>query len=172
MDATDQPQFTFKQPYLLRRFLPSVKHLVTAFYASKGDFSTRASKMFEHRTRPLLPRKIFVLRVLRSLLLALGIIGFSLGLGILGYHFCAGLSWLDALLNASMILTGMGPVNELHTVAAKLFASFYALFSGVVFITSVALLLTPVIHRLLHKFHLEAEGAEEDRKEQRQKRDK
>ncbi len=127
--------------------------------------------MFEHRTRPLLPRKVFALRVLRSLAIALGIIGVSLGLGIFGYHFCAELSWLDALLNASMILTGMGPVNELHTVAGKWFASFYALFSGVVFITSVAVLLAPVIHRLLHKFHLEGESAEDDRKERRRERD-
>jgi len=128
--------------------------------------------MFDHRTRPLPTRKVFVLRVLRSVAIAVGTIGFSLGLGIVGYHVFAGLSWLDALLNASMILTGMGPVNELHTVAAKLFASFYALFSGVVFITSVALLLTPVIHRLLHKFHLEAESAEEDQKERGRRREK
>jgi hypothetical protein len=116
--------------------------------------------MFEHRTKPLLPRKVFALRVLRSLALALGIIGVSLGLGIVGYHFCAGLSWVDALLNAAMILTGMGPVNELQTVGAKLFASFYALFSGVVFVTSVAVLLAPVIHRFLHKFHFESEGSD------------
>lgn len=123
--------------------------------------------MFEHRTKPLLPGKVFALRVLLSLALALGIIGISLGLGILGYHFCAGLSWLDSLLNAAMILTGMGPVNVLDTVAGKLFASFYALFSGVVFITSVAVLLAPVIHRFLHKFHLEPESPEEERKERR-----
>ena len=111
--------------------------------------------MSERRREPLLPRRVFVLRVLRSLAMAFGIIGLSLGLGIFGYHFCEGLSWLDALLNASMILTGMGPVNELHTVRGKLFASFYALFSGVVFITSVALLLAPVVHRFLHKFHFD-----------------
>ena len=123
--------------------------------------------MFEPRTKPLLPRKVFVFRVLRSLALALGIIGVSLGLGILGYHFCAGLSWLDALLNAAMILTGMGPVDVLHTVAGKLFASCYALFSGVVFITAVALLLAPVFHRFLHKFHLESESSDADRQEPR-----
>lgn len=80
--------------------------------------------MFEHRTRPLLPGKVFVLRVLRSLALAFGLIGVSLGLGIFGYHFCAGLSGLAALLNAAKILSGMGPVNELHTAGGKLFASF------------------------------------------------
>ncbi len=104
--------------------------------------------------------------MLRSLALALGIIGVSLGLGIFGYHFCAGLSWLDALLNASMILTGMGPVNELRTTAGKLFASFYALFSGVVFITSVAVMLAPMVHRFLHKFHFELESLENDQREQ------
>ena len=119
--------------------------------------------MFEPRTKPLLPRKVFVFRVLRSLALALAILGVSLGLGVFGYHVCAGLSWVDALLNASMILSGMGPVNELDTVAGKLFASFYALFSGVVFITAVAVLLAPVFHRFLHKFHLESGSPEADR---------
>ncbi len=81
----------------------------------------------------------------------------SLGLGMLGYHFFGDLSWIDALLNAAMILTGMGPVDPLHTVVAKLFASFYALFSGIVFITTAGVLLAPVMHRFLHKFHLEIE---------------
>ena len=121
--------------------------------------------MIALQTKPLLPRKNFVIRVLRSLTLALGIIGVSLALGVAGYHFCEGLSWLDSLLNASMILTGMGPVSELHTVADKLFASFYALFSGVVFITSVAILLAPLVNRFLHKFHLEFSSPEDDRKE-------
>ncbi len=83
------------------------------------------------------------------------IIGFCLGVGVLGYHVFAGLSWLDALLNASMILTGMGPVDPMKTTAAKLFASFYALFSGVAFISIIGVLLAPVVHRFLHRFHLE-----------------
>ncbi len=86
----------------------------------------------------------------------------SLALGVLGYHLIAGLSWLDALLNASMILTGMGPVNEIATAAGKLFASFYALFSGVAFLTIVAVLLAPAVHRFLHRFHLELAGDPED----------
>ena len=122
--------------------------------------------MSAHRTKPLPPRKVFVVRMLRSLALALGILGVSLALGVFGYHVCAGLSWLDALLNASMILTGMGPVNELHTTSGKLFASFYALFSGVVFITSVAVMLAPMVHRFLHKFHFELESLEDDQREQ------
>ncbi len=86
----------------------------------------------------------------------------SLGLGVLGYHLLGGLSWLDALVNASMILTGMGPVNVVATVAGKLFASFYALFSGVAFLTIVAVLLAPVVHRFLHRFHLDLAGDPED----------
>jgi len=108
----------------------------------------------------LLPRKVFFLRVLRGLALSLGIIGASLGLGILGYHFCGELDWLDSLLNAAMILSGMGPVNELHTAGGKLFASFYALYSGVAFVTAVSVLLAPVLHRFLHKFHLDSESSD------------
>jgi len=79
----------------------------------------------------------------------------SLCLGILGYHFIAGFTWINALLNASMILSGMGPVGELPSNGAKVFASFYALFSGVVFISSSGLLLAPMFHRVLHRFHVE-----------------
>jgi hypothetical protein len=86
--------------------------------------------------------------------------GFSLTMGMCGYHFYERLSWLDALLNASMILSGMGPVNDMQTNAGKLFASFYALFSGVVFITSLAVLIAPILHRFLHKFHLEEGNSE------------
>jgi hypothetical protein len=83
------------------------------------------------------------------------LIGVSLGLGVLGYHFIAHLAWIDALLNASMILTGMGPVNPLGTTAAKLFASAYALFSGLILISASGIVLTPIFHRVLHRFHLE-----------------
>lgn len=108
-----------------------------------------SSKPKPHRRRP------FHQRFLLALGVASGLIGFSLALGILGYHFIAGLGWIDAVLNASMILTGMGPVNALSTDAAKLFASAYALFSGVVFISATGILLTPIFHRVLHRFHLE-----------------
>lgn len=102
-----------------------------------------------HRRRP------FYHRFLLALALSGGLIVFSLGLGILGYHFIAGLNWVDSLLNAAMILTGMGPVNPLSADAAKLFASAYALFSGVVFITATGILLSPIFHRVLHRFHIE-----------------
>lgn len=102
-----------------------------------------------HRRRP------FLHRFLLALGLSAGIVGFSLGLGTLGYHFIARLNWVDSLLNASMILTGMGPVDTLNSAAAKLFASGYALFSGLVFITATGILLAPIFHRVLHRFHLE-----------------
>ncbi len=84
-----------------------------------------------------------------------GLVAVSLLIGIVGYHFMAGLGWIDALLNASMILTGMGPVTELRSDAAKVFASAYALFSGVAFITATGILLTPMFHRVLHRFHMD-----------------
>ncbi len=89
----------------------------------------------------------------------------SLALGMIGYHLVAGLSWIDALVNASMILTGMGPVDQMTSVGAKLFASFYALFSGVAFLTIVAVLLAPAVHRFLHRFHLDLAGDAEDGKQ-------
>jgi hypothetical protein len=96
-------------------------------------------------------------RLLRNVAIAVGIVMLSLAIGTAGYHFLAGLSWIDALLNSSMILTGMGPVNELNTPKAKLFAAAYALFSGVVFLTMVAVLFAPLLHHFLHRFHLEFE---------------
>ena len=102
-----------------------------------------------------LPGRPFYHRFLLALALAGGMIGCSLSLGILGYHFIAGLRWVDALLDASMILSGMGPVSPLTSDAAKVFASAYALFSGVVFISSTGVLLSPVFHRVLHRFHIE-----------------
>jgi hypothetical protein len=116
--------------------------------------------MFEHRTAPLLSRNHFVIRCLTYAGVALALIFSSLGIGVLGYHHFAGLGWLDSLLNASMILTGMGPVDPMTTSGAKLFASAYALFSGVVFLTSVAFVLAPPLHRLLHRFHLDLEDKE------------
>ena len=97
----------------------------------------------------------FILKFLRALMLAGLLIVFSLGVGMLGYHYLAGFDWVDSLLNASMILTGMGPVGTLSTDAAKIFASAYALFSGVAFITATGILLSPMFHRVLHKFHID-----------------
>jgi hypothetical protein len=119
--------------------------------------------MYEHRSRPLIPRIEFFVRILCHGMLAVGILLVALSIGILGYHWFEGMSWVDALLNASMILGGMGPVNPLYTVGGKLFASAYALFSGVVFIGVMGILLAPFAHRLMHRFHLEVgvEGNED-----------
>jgi len=111
--------------------------------------------MYEHRSHPLLSRAKFARRVFRHLLLALLAIGVALGIGVIGYHCIGDLSWIDSLLNASMILGGMGPVDPLHSSAAKLFASFYALFSGLAFIGIASLMVAPFAHRLLHRFHIE-----------------
>lgn len=113
--------------------------------------------MFEHYSQPVATQAEFTQRMLRYGLITAGIILFSLGLGILGYHYFESLSWIDSLLNASMILGGMGPVDTLQTNAGKLFASFYALYSGIVLLASVGILFTPIFHRLLHRFHLEIE---------------
>lgn len=114
---------------------------------------------FERRHEPLLPRRIFIQRVLIFLGFSLLIIGCSLGIGIVGYHYTEHLSWLDSLLNASMILGGMGPVDTIKTDAGKLFASFYALFSGMVFLVAAGVLLAPVVHRFLHAFHVAPDDA-------------
>jgi hypothetical protein len=111
--------------------------------------------MYEHRHQPLIPFRIFLRRILHNVFIAGAVAATALGIGILGYRFTENLPWIDALLNASMILGGMGPVSELHTTAGKLFASWYALFSGVVFITSAGILVAPLLHRFLHHFHLE-----------------
>ena len=114
--------------------------------------------MLEYHNRPLLPFHQFLKRVLRYGGFALILLGFSLGAGVIGYHYINEISWLDALLNSSMILTGMGPVDPMKNDAAKWFASFYALFSGVVFLSTVAVFLTPIVHRFLHKHHLDEES--------------
>jgi len=101
------------------------------------------------------PHPAFVRRVARSAAVSTALLGVSLGVGVVGYHAIAGLEWIDALLNASMILTGMGPVSPLPSAGAKLFASAYALFSGVVFIASTGLIVAPLAHRFLHRFHIE-----------------
>ncbi len=107
------------------------------------------------KTETLAPLRKFWTRMMLSLLLAFGVVSFTLVIGVIGYHQFAGLSWIDSILNASMILTGMGPVDPMPTTAAKLFASGYALFSGVVFLSAVGLVLSPIFHRILHKFRLD-----------------
>ena len=111
--------------------------------------------MFEHKSQPVAPRAAFIRRMICSFGLAVGMIAVALGIGIGGYRWIAGLPWVDAILNASMILGGMGPVDHLDTNAAKLFASAYAIFSGLMFISIMGVVLAPVIHRIIHKFHMD-----------------
>jgi hypothetical protein len=111
--------------------------------------------MYERHIEPLLPIRRFFRRLLIHSLAALALTMVALGIGVLGYHLTEGLPLLDSLLNASMILGGMGPVNLIQTDAGKLFASFYALFSGMVFLGIAGILLAPIAHRLLHWMHLE-----------------
>jgi hypothetical protein len=109
---------------------------------------------FEHKSKPLLPWQAFIGRLTKHFLGATSLIFSALGIGVLGYHELESLPWIDSLLNASMILGGMGPVDPVKTVAGKLFASFYALFSGIVFLVAVGVIFAPLFHRFLHKFHL------------------
>ena len=115
---------------------------------------------YEHRSQPIVPRPVFLRRVAFHAAAAAALVATSLAVGVVGYRSIAGMSWIDALLNASMILGGMGPVNALDSDAAKLFASAYALFSGIVFVITAGILVAPVAHRLLHRLHVEGETDE------------
>ena len=111
--------------------------------------------MFERKHEKLAPLPVFVKRMAESVVMACVLIAAALFIGIAGYHWIAGLGWVDSLLNASMILGGMGPVNALAASGAKIFASGYALFSGLVFIAVMGIILAPAAHRMLHKFHID-----------------
>jgi hypothetical protein len=117
--------------------------------------------MFEHRKQPLISPAEWRRRVAHSSLIAGVVIVVALSIGVLGYHFLGELGWLDSLVNASMILGGMGPVDHIDTNAGKFFASFYALFSGVIFIGTFGVLIAPWAHRMLHRFHAVDEQDEE-----------
>ena len=112
--------------------------------------------MFEQRSSPLLPRQAFYRRVAICFLMSQALVAVALGIGMAGYHFLEDLGWVDSFVNAAMILSGMGPVSTLQTEAGKIFAGCYALFSGLLLITVTGIVLAPVVHRALHKFHLES----------------
>lgn len=116
-------------------------------------------KRYEHY---YLSKPEFRRRFTKTGLIAFSIFVFSLSMGILGYHFIVELSWIDAFLNASMILGGMGVIADLKTNAQKIFAACYALFSGVAFLSSMAIFLSPLIHRFLHRFHIDIKNEEYD----------
>ena len=117
--------------------------------------------MYEHRSRPLLPTRQFIWRMVGHVGWVVLLVGGSLGVGILGYMALAHMRLVDAFLNASMLLGGMGPIGDLPNDTAKVFAGVYALYSGIVFIASAGILIAPVAHRLLHRVHLD-EGEQQD----------
>jgi hypothetical protein len=120
---------------------------------AKGDLAPLLD--LEHRSQRLLSRGAFLRRWVLFAMIALGLIAGSLALGMVGYRVFEGMSWLDAFLNAAMLLGGMGPVTELHHPAGKVFAGLYAMFSGLVLLVSVGVMLAPVFHRFLHRFHVD-----------------
>jgi hypothetical protein len=111
--------------------------------------------LFEHRSQPLLSRRQFLSRLAKSAGIALALVMASLGAGMIGYHLTEHLNWIDSFLNAAMLLGGMGPVNAPATFWGKIFAGVYALYCGLAVIMIAGLLLAPLAHRLLHRFHLE-----------------
>lgn len=115
-----------------------------------GDIIVKGQKQ-----HPLPPLRHFLLRMAIHLVLALVLIALGLCIGMMGYHFTEKMPWVDAFENAAMILSGMGPSTPLHSHGGKIFAGFYALFSGLLFIVLIGVLLAPILHRFLHKFHLD-----------------
>jgi hypothetical protein len=113
--------------------------------------------MLESKYQPLASVGTFRKRIRKSVLTGIVILIISLLFGVVGYHYTGNIPWLDALHNASMILSGMGPVVEIKTVGGKWFSSFYALFSGIVFITNIGIILAPAIHRFFHRMHVQVE---------------
>ena len=111
--------------------------------------------MFEAKSKPLAPRRTYYTRLARSTATGLVVIVIALAAGMFGYHHFEGMPWIDAFANAAMILSGMGPLAPLATAEGKLFAGFYALFSGLVFVVVMGIVFAPVAHRFMHRFHLE-----------------
>lgn len=116
---------------------------------------TRHFPKFETKDQPLLSRRKFIVRLARNFAASLVVIGVSLFFGMAGYRHFEGMEWIDAFVNASMILSGMGPLGELKTWGGKLFAGCYALYSGLVLIALAGILAAPVFHRIMHKLHIE-----------------
>ena len=110
---------------------------------------------YEKAGEPVAPWSTFIGRVLKHVLVALAPIGATILVGILGYHYIEGWPWIDSFEEAAMLLSGMGPVGQSQTVAGKLFASFYAMWSGLVLVVAMGIILQPFIHRVLHRFHSE-----------------
>ncbi len=114
--------------------------------------------MFERHHEKLLPRNKFLIRVAKYALISIGLIVVSLIVGMTGYHYFEGLTWVDSFLNAAMLMGGMGPITQLRSDAGKIFAGVYALYCGMVLLIAVAIFAAPIFHRFLHHFHLEKEN--------------
>lgn len=118
--------------------------------------------MFEHVKSKLASKRQFRRRISKALVISGSIFIVSLAIGVLGYHYIARLNWTDAFLNASMILGGMGPVDDLYDEPSKIFAGCYALFSGISFLLGMGIIISPIVHRFMHRFHLDIEEDEKD----------
>jgi len=115
--------------------------------------------MYEPRHQKPIPRRHFVRRLIMHFIASIALVVVSLFLGMLGYHYYEDLPWRDAFLNAAMLLGGMGPVESPQTDGGKLFAGFYALYAGLVFLIAAGVILAPALHRMLHLFHWEDRGS-------------
>ena len=113
---------------------------------------------FEHKRQPLASRRVFAKRLAGSVAVSMGVIGLSLVGGMAGYHHFEGMAWIDAFVNAAMILSGMGPIGTLQTWSGKAFAGLYALYSGLMLILAIGIVIAPIVHRVLHRFNLECEN--------------
>jgi hypothetical protein len=113
--------------------------------------------MFEHRHEKLLPRQLFIRRLAKYALFSLGLVIFSLIIGVIGYHSLEGYSWVDSFLNAAMLMGGMGPVGIMHSDGGKIFAGIFALYCGFIELVAIGIFAAPIFHRFLHHFHLESE---------------
>jgi hypothetical protein len=113
--------------------------------------------MFEHHHEKLLSRSLFIRRLIKFALISLSLVVISLVIGMIGYKSFEGYSWVDSFLNASMLMGGMGPVNQLHTNSGKIFAGIYALYRGLIELIAIGIFAAPIFHRFLHHFHLESE---------------
>lgn len=120
--------------------------------------------MIENQPVTIHTTRGFLTKMMRHVVIGLLLFVVSLGIGMAGYHHFEGMHWVDAYVNAAMILSGMGPVEPLHSVNGKIFAGSYAIFSGVIFLVGMAIIWAPVFHRFFHKIHLEASKEKEQSK--------
>ena len=122
---------------------------------TKSTPKKKHKSLFEHKSKPLLDVRSFYQRQLKFMLYAFAFLGIFLGIGMIGYHIVADLDWVSSYHNATMILSGMGEIDSMPNNMAKLFSGTYALVSGVIFLVTIAVMLSPIVHRFLHRMHVE-----------------